>query len=349
MLKRNNLKRISGIACIVGYLVFSNLFVFGGKYIFSIEGNQVLLNDTEIKIIGLRTSNALISDATTQQLIDNLEVFKSYGINTVSVYFMGSRFGDIKGYLPDSSPDPIYVSRMSKIIEAADERGMIVLVGCLYWSTSKAKEDLLHWTETDAVKAIANTVKWLSENNYRNVFVDPDNEGMAWQENKWRIEKYIDAAHAVDSEIMVANNAKYNVPNADLNIHFGPREPEKPYIDSEATPQTESGGYWGIYSKEEGYYNYIRIGVYSDSTKTYQLNQTKSQLEKHNGYMLASTWLQAGEGENIGGPFMKPGGYSNVVNINLNVKKLHQDAGIKWWLEFVKSNNGPWIPPASPQ
>lgn len=344
--KMKELKQVLKILSALILLMLINFSVTAGKYKFSISGNKLFLNDTEIKIIGLRTSNALRSEESTQQLIDNLDVFKSYGINTVSVYFMGSRFGDIKGYLPDSSLDPVYAARMSKIIEAADNKGMIVLAGCLYWSNSKAREDLLDWTEADATKAIVNTIKWLTKNNYQNVFVDPDNEGMAWQEKKWRIENFIKAAHEENPDIMIANNAKYRVSNADLNIHFGPREQDKPYLDSEATPQTELGGYWGSYSKEDGYYNYIRIGIYSDSSKNFQLNQTKTELENSNGYMLASTWLQAGEGENIGGPFMKPGGYSNIDNINLNVKQLHPDAGIKWWLEYVKDNYGPWIPPS---
>ena len=175
------LKEVSKIPFFIVLLVLISISGFAGKYKFSISGNRLLLNNTEIKIIGLRTSNALISESSTQQLIDNLDVFKSYGINTVSVYFMGSRFGDVKGYLPDSSLDPVFTARMSKIIEAADNKGMIVLVGCLYWSNSKARKDLLNWTEDDAAKAIENTIKWLTENNYQNVFVDPDNEGMAWQ------------------------------------------------------------------------------------------------------------------------------------------------------------------------
>jgi sugar phosphate isomerase/epimerase len=73
--------------------------------------------------------------------------------------------------------NPVHAERMARIIEAADRRGMVVLVGCLYWSTSKAKWD--SWTQAEADKAVANTVAWLKENNYRNVFVDVDNEGMA--------------------------------------------------------------------------------------------------------------------------------------------------------------------------
>src|SRR5208282_4872467 len=81
-----------------------------GQYRFAVKGEQVLLNDTAFKLIGLRVSNALISDETTEQLLRNLDAFKDYGVNTVSVYLMGSRFGDIKGYKPDASLDPVYAT-----------------------------------------------------------------------------------------------------------------------------------------------------------------------------------------------------------------------------------------------
>ena len=98
----------------------------------SISGPQVLENDQPIKVTGLRCSNALISDDSAQCLIDNLETFRSYGINTVSVFLMGSCFGDVKGYLPDASLDPVIRDRFEPIIKAADNLGMHVLVGCLY-------------------------------------------------------------------------------------------------------------------------------------------------------------------------------------------------------------------------
>ena len=88
---------------------------------------------------GLRCSNALVSDEATDELIDNLLIFADFGVNTVSVFFMGSRFGDMKGYREDATLDPTYADRMARIIEAADERAMAVLVGCLYWGNSKAK------------------------------------------------------------------------------------------------------------------------------------------------------------------------------------------------------------------
>lgn len=323
-----------------------------GDYSFSVERDRLQLNGHAFKVVGLRCSNALISDAATEQLIENLDTFKSYGVNTVSVFLMGSRFGDVNGYRPDASLHPVYAGRLGRIIEAADDRGMVVLVGCLYWSTSQAKEDLEGvWTQAQANRAVANTVRWLRDNDYRNVFVDVDNEGMAHDATGWSIEEMIDAAHAVDPSIMVAYNDSDPPPaNADLYIHHSPKVPGKPWLDSEATPRAD-GGYWGRYSKETTmatrgrYYNYSRIGRYTKEMKADQFRQTQEDIERYNGHMLASTWLQCPPHEGVGGPFMTPGGRSEIEDADRDIDELHPDAGILWWLEHVRQRYGPWSPP----
>jgi hypothetical protein len=91
-------------------------------------------------------------------------------------------------------------------LQLASDPQMIVLVGCLYWSDSAAKEDLGGWRQAAANKAVANTVQWLSTRRYRNVFVDPDNEGMAARAKNWSIAEMIDAAHAVDDSYVIGFN-----------------------------------------------------------------------------------------------------------------------------------------------
>jgi hypothetical protein len=61
--------------------------------------------------------------------------------------------------------------------------------------------------------------------------------------------------------------------------------------------------------------------------------------------MLASTWLQCAPAEGVGGPFTRPGGHSRIENVDLEIDQLHPDAGILWWLEYVKRRYGPWVPP----
>jgi hypothetical protein len=299
--------------------------------VFTVRGGKTCLNGQEFLAKGLRCSNALISDRTTQDLIDNLDTFARYGVNTVSVYFMGSRFGDVKGYHEDASLSPVHTERMARIIEAADQRGMVVLVGCLYWSTSQAKWD--NWTQAEADKAVANTVSWLKEKGYRNVFVDVDNEGMAQAAKGFDPRQMVLAGKAVDPCCVIATNFRGQPPaEADLAIHHSERAAGKPYIESEASPGKAPGGYWGTYSKRDGYYNYINIGVYTEAMKADQIRQTTAHLARGEGYMLASTWLQCVAPY---GPNQRPGGNGT-----------EDDPGIRWWLEFLRDNHGPYKPPA---
>lgn len=315
-----------------------------------ISGDQILLDGQGIKVVGLRCSNALMSDQTTENLIDALDRYQTYGVNLVSVFLMGSRFGDVKGYLPDRRLNPVHRDRLERILQATQERGMVTIVGCLYWSTSRAKEDLEHWTQEDADQAIANTARWLKENEFRHVILDPDNEGMATRAQNWSVESMIRAAKTANPELVVANNTKQDPPNEDLNMHYGKPEAGKPWFDSEATPKNAPGNYWGDFSKEthqknERYYNYSRIGRYTAEMKTDQLAQTREGMEKYNGHVLASTWLQCAPDEGVGGPFTKPGGHSRLgseENLpgawNSEIDTIHSDAGILWWLEYVRDH-----------
>ncbi len=245
---------------------------------------------------------------------------------------MGSRFGDIRGYKQDASIDPVYAKRMARIIEKADEQGMIVLVGCLYWGNSKTKWE--SWKQNDANLAIANTVAWLKQNDYKNVFVDVDNEGMARRHKGFNVSEMIRMGKKVNANCLIASNFRGKVPKeADLTIHFSPKVAGKPYIETEGTPTNAPCKYWGKYSKKDGYYNYIKIGHYNYPMIRNQIKITKEHLDKGYGYMLASTWLQCVAPF---GPNNQPGGYG-----------CPDDPGILWWLEFIRDNYGEYIPPSA--
>jgi hypothetical protein len=79
--------------------------------------------------------------------------------------------------------------------------------------------------------------------------------------------------------------------------------------------------------------------------KSNQFDQTRDGYENYNGHMLASTWLQCAPTEGVNGPFMKPGGRSNITDVNADIDKLHPDAGILWWLEYIKGRYGAWNSP----
>ncbi len=332
-MKTTDFIRISTLrtfCCLVSLACFSTHSLWAGQYTFTVRGENTYLNGEKILVAGLRCSNALISDATAGQLIANLDTFASYGVNTVSVFFQGSRFGDVKGYGEDGSLNPLHAARMGRIIEAADERGMVVLVGCLYWSNSKGKWE--SWTQKEAEAAVANTVRWLKKNKYRNVFVDIDNEGMARKAKGFDNRRMVIAGKKADPECVIATNYKGDPPpEVDLAIHHSRVAPGKPYIESEGTPSNAPGGYWGSYSKRKDYYNYINIGLYNEDMKKNQIKIAGEHFEKNQGYMLASTWLQCVAPH---GPNMRPGGRGGDGG-----------AGIKWWLEWLRAERGSYNPP----
>ena len=232
---------------------------------------------------------------------------------------MGSRYSNIYGYNLDGTLKKEYSNRMGRIIQACDKREMVVLVGILYWGAQMRAEENAHyksWEQEQVNLAMKNTVLWLTKNNYKNVFVDPDNEGMAERGAGFNIDEMICEGNKANPEIIIAYNGKgYPPPCADLPIHFGEKVISRPYIESEGTPNQ----YWGDYSKEKGLTEYINVGIYTEGKKAEQLKRTKDLLDTGHGYLFASTWLQ-----NVP-PNYKIGGDGSPCN-----------PGIKWWLEFVK-------------
>jgi hypothetical protein len=277
------------------------------------------LDGEVFQVVGLRTSNALISEEKTSELIDHMDEFASYGINAFSVFFQGSRFGNIKGYNEDTTLNDTYSARMGRIIEAAALRGMVILLGCLYYSNygqSTAKWD--SWTQRDAEKAIANTITWLKANEFRNVFVDVDNEHMSPFDDG----RLIVAGKGVDASYVISASGKDTPDSADLSLHLGGEDiPGKYYIESEGTTPK----YWGEYSnpRELDLGTYANIGVYTDAQKQQQKDITARMLSEGKGYIAASTWFQCPPPT---GPNHTPGGMGTK-----------DDPGMRWWLEYVKT------------
>lgn len=288
--------------------------------VFSVQGTQTLLNGEPFQVMGLRCSNALLSDETTSELISHLDEYRSYGLNTVSVFFLGSRYSNIYGFELDGSLSETHAARMGRIIEACDRRGMVVLVGLLYWGAQMSAEENAHyasWTQAQVNEAMRNTVRWLKAHNYRNAFIDPDNEGMAERGAGFDVAEMICAGKEENPDMVIAYNGKsYPPPCADLPIHFAWKVRSMPYIETEGTPRQ----YWGEYSKERGLDHYINVGIYTPGKKAQQLAETLRLLNEGHGYLFASTWLQ-----NVP-PNYAPGGDGSPCG-----------PGMRWWLEAVKA------------
>jgi hypothetical protein len=290
--------------------------------VFSVSGTKTTLNGQALLVKGLRCSNALISDQTANDLIASLDTYTSYGINTVSVYLMGSRYGNVPGYRQDASLDPAYADRLGRIVEAADARGMVVLVGCLYWGTTTAKWD--NWTQQDADNAIANTTRWAKDHNYRNVFFDPDNEGMAvvGSQNIKNTAELVQSGKNGNPNAVMASNYGPLPAAADLAIHISQRDPNKPYIETEG---------FGIWKYGTGNYVAADIGIYTAAQEQSCITASQNAYTGGDGWMLSSMWLQAAPPL---GPHTDFGGDGMT------------SPGVKWWVDWLKSKYGAYVAPA---
>ena len=74
------------LTCILLLLCFLCPQSYAGDYVFTVKGEMTYLNGQGFLVKGLRCSNALISEETTDELIANLDTFARYGVNTVSVF-----------------------------------------------------------------------------------------------------------------------------------------------------------------------------------------------------------------------------------------------------------------------
>jgi hypothetical protein len=317
ILYKKKARILAGALAFVGLLCFPG---FSGQYVLTVSGTKTLLNGQQILLKGFRCSNSLINDTAANDLIAHLDSFKLYGLNSFSIYLQGSRYGNIPGYNSDATLNPAISARAGKIIEAADARGMVVLVGMCYYGTNTA--NFSNWTQPDFDRAVTNTVAWAKSNNYTNVFFDPDNEGMAYQQKKYAsTDSTILAGKKANPAAIMAGYIGTCPAAADLAIHICSQDATKPYV------QTEGAGKWTY-----GSGNYTNVGEYSASEVSSDITSSLNQLKSGQGFFLSSTWLQAVPPT---GPNAGFGGYGSAA-----------DPGVRWWVDTIRGKYGPYVPPA---
>ena len=115
----------------------------------------------------------------TEEFVKAMEDWYQYGLLAFTINMQGgspegySRFQPWENnpFNPDGSIRPQYLERMAKVINRADELGMVVILGIFYFGQDERLSD------SDAVKnAVNNTVDWLFEKGYTNVIIEIANE-----------------------------------------------------------------------------------------------------------------------------------------------------------------------------
>jgi hypothetical protein len=120
-----------------------------------------------------------MNQVTTNHLIAQLDDYKAHGVNSVTVFYMGSSGGNYDPFSVDgSSINPGHQNRMQQIIEACAARNMVVIVGIFYQHAPFGLQD------AEAVRNAVRTVT-LSLKPYRNVILNIANEqnSHGWQDS----------------------------------------------------------------------------------------------------------------------------------------------------------------------
>jgi hypothetical protein len=141
------------------------------KGILSIDGKQFALDGEPFDMWGIRVGSATMNDTYMNHLIDQLDDYKAYGVNTLTVFYMGTSGGFENPFTTDDGRelDPDHHQRMVRIIEEAAERDMVVVVGIFYQRVNVGLKD------SDAVREAVRTVARKLQ-PYRNIIINIANE-----------------------------------------------------------------------------------------------------------------------------------------------------------------------------
>lgn len=119
------------------------------------------------------------ADANTDRFIAMLPEYKAAGMRGFTVNFQG---GSPQGYSKeqpwinnafeaDGSLRPDYAERMERVIDAADELGLVVILGFLYFGQDQHLQD-----EAAVIQACRQATIWVCAQGYTNVMVEIGNE-----------------------------------------------------------------------------------------------------------------------------------------------------------------------------
>jgi len=118
-------------------------------------------------------------ERNTREFLDAMPEWRRHGLLAITLNFQGgSPTGYSKdqpwensGYNPDGTLRPEYTARLERILDRADELGMVVVLGYFYFGQDERLRD-----EAAVLRACDSATAWLLDRGCRNVLVEITNE-----------------------------------------------------------------------------------------------------------------------------------------------------------------------------
>lgn len=119
------------------------------------------------------------ADRNTDEFVANMEEWRNHGLLSFTINLQGgSPFGYSQSqpwhnsaFTEKGELRGAYMQRLKKILDKADELGMVPIVGYFYFGQDERLQD-----EQAVIAAVKNATAWLHENGYRNILIEINNE-----------------------------------------------------------------------------------------------------------------------------------------------------------------------------
>lgn len=119
------------------------------------------------------------ANRNTDEFVNNMQSWYEHGLLSFTINLQGGspqgysteQPWDNSAFSEDGSLKQEYMNRLKKILNKADELGMIPILGLFYFGQDERLSD-----EAAVRNAINNTIDWLFEHNYRNILIEVNNE-----------------------------------------------------------------------------------------------------------------------------------------------------------------------------
>ena len=119
------------------------------------------------------------AERNTREFLAAMPVWRAHGLLSFTINLQG---GSPEGYsrnqpwrnsaiTPDGALRPDYMARLKRIIDFADDLGMVVVLGYFYFGQDQHLKD-----EAAVIRAVDNATRWVLDHGWRNVIIEVNNE-----------------------------------------------------------------------------------------------------------------------------------------------------------------------------
>ncbi len=143
---------------------------------------QGIFDDTNPETVGLwkyPDTQKWDAERNTKEFLENMETWYRHGLLSFTINLQG---GSPQGYSreqpwinsafnEDGSLKLEYMARLEKILDKADDLGMVPILGLFYFGQDERLKD-----EEAVINAVNNAIDWLFEKDYRNILIEVNNE-----------------------------------------------------------------------------------------------------------------------------------------------------------------------------